>query len=596
MSADTIPDRLRRRAQLSPELPALGVRGPMGWTTTTFGDYQDRVTAFGRALLARGLRPGDRVAILGENRPDWVLMALGAMAVGAVPFGIYATSTADEIHALLEHSGARLALCETTDHRELLLARGRPEALETVVMMSGARPVPEPTEEGPLLASRERFLSDGESVPAGDVDAATSALRPDQLATLIYTSGTTGRPKGVMLTHRNLAWTADRGPMLVPLAPGDRSLSYLPLSHIAEQMFTIHIPITAGTTVYFATTREKVPEHLVELRPTLFFGVPRVWEKIQARIQARLDEAPHSRRWALDRAMAVAGAAHRTTQSGRRLSAVERRALGLARRLVLDKVKARLGLDRARTCLSGAAPLDEATIDFFRGLDLPILEIYGQSEGTGPTTFNRPRDSRPGTVGRAIPGVTVALDEDGEVLVRGGNVAAGYLDDPDATRETFEDGRLRTGDLGELDGDGFLKIVGRKKDLIVTAGGKNVAPRPIEESLARHGLVDAAMVVGDRRPYLVALLTLEPEAAGARAERLGVAVGELARHPAILAELRRHVDRVNEGRARVMGVKRFAVVEPFSTETGELTPTLKLKRRVVEERHAKTIARLYDEV
>jgi long-chain acyl-CoA synthetase len=450
---------------------------------------------------------------------------------------------------------------------------------------------------GPAIEGTMRwddFWARGNAVPEAEVDARLEALRPEHLATLIYTSGTTGPPKAVMLSHHNLAWTSRVLQELTDMQGDGRTLSYLPLSHIAEQMATIHGPISAGSAVYFAESVEKVADHLKEVRPTLFFGVPRIWEKFHAAIEGKLREAKGAK------ARLVAW----TRGVGSRVSELRCRGLEptgllatqyrLAHRLVFSKLKRAIGLDQARTLVSGAAPIAKEVLEFFASLDLLIQEIYGQSEDSGPTTFNLRGRTRFGSVGVPLPGVEVKIAEDGEILVKGPNVFLGYFKDEAATRETLDaDGWLHSGDLGRFDEQGFLHITGRKKEIIITAGGKNIAPKNIENAVKEHPLVAECVVIGDRRKYLTMLVTLDPEAAKQFVSERG-GRGEPHTHPEIRAEIQRHLDAVNAKLARVEQVKKFTILDrPFSIETGELTPTLKVKRNVVAKNFAKEIEAMY---
>jgi long-chain acyl-CoA synthetase len=421
-----------------------------------------------------------------------------------------------------------------------------------------------------------------------------AALSEEAAATVIYTSGTTGPPKAVLLSHKNLTFTADVALSLVTLGQSDRLFSYLPLSHIAEQMFSIFGPACSGTPVYFARSAETIADDLREVQPTVFFGVPRVWEKLAAVVGARVAElkGPKARlfAWAQDVSRRAVALRNQGKPLGLRIS-LER---ALARKLVLGPALTKMGFGSARVCVTGAAPTPRAVLDFFAGLDLPLHEVYGQSEASGPTTFNVPGQTRYGTVGKVIPGVEVRIAEDGEILVRGPNVFSGYAKDPDATRESFVDGWLRSGDLGAIDASGFLSITGRKKEIIITAGGKNITPSLIEEALKTIDLVADAVVIGDGRKFLVALLVLDPGRCQMhQAERADRAAAHES--AALRALLEAEVDRVNARLGRVEQIKRFHILpRPFSLEDGELTPTLKV-RRVVNENFASEIERLYAE-
>jgi long-chain acyl-CoA synthetase len=588
--ADTIPSRLFDQARRRPGSPALFSKVDGEYRPMTWADYAAEVRRAGKALIAQGFEPGQHAAILGFNRAEWMVLDLACMSVGGAPAGIYTTSSAEEVQYIAEHSEAPLILVENKAQLEKVLAvRDDLPDLRLIVTMRGVDDV---ADSG--VTTWDAFLAAGDGVDDDEFDARLAALEPDGLATLIYTSGTTGRPKGVMITHRNLTWTADAAQGVVPtIGSDDRSISYLPLSHIAEQMFSIHVPITMGYSVYFAESIEALADNIKEVRPTIFFAVPRVWEKFHAGVSAKLAEASGLKAkigaWARAVGSRVTDLRNRA-ESPKGLLALEHR---LADRLVFHKVKKALGLDAVNAAVSGAAPIDKEILEFFGGFDLTILEVYGQSEGTGPSTFNRPGRTKFGTVGIAYPGCEVELAEDGEVLVRGGNVFAGYYKDAEGTAETVKDGWLHSGDLGEFDDDGFLTITGRKKDIIITAGGKNIAPRTFEEGLKHNPLVSEAVLIGDRRSFLTALVTLDLEAATAFAEKRGDG-GALHLSEAIRADVQRTVDEVNSRLGRVAQVKRFTILpRELSIDDGELTGTLKVKRGVVAEHFADEIEAMY---
>jgi long-chain acyl-CoA synthetase len=401
-----------------------------------------------------------------------------------------------------------------------------------------------------------------------------------------------------MLSHHNLSWTCDLAVQLVTLGPQDLCLSYLPLSHIAEQMFSIHAPLRVGSQVYFfSDAPEKLRDYLGEVQPTVFFGVPRVWEKMHAALTARIGQATGARAklaaWALSVGRRCGALRCRGEQPSGWLAMQEK----LAERLVLAKVRAAIGFSRTHTAVSGAAPVSAEVLEFFSSLGLYISEVYGQSEDCGPTTFNRKGAIRYGTVGQRIPGVEVELAPDGEVRVRGPNVFLGYFKDPAATALALQDGWLCSGDLGAFDEEGYLRIIGRKKEILITSGGKNIAPVNIEAALKDLPLVGQAVVIGDRRHYLTAVLSLDPEALRDFAEKRGLSGLEpaaLREHPLVRAELDRGLEEVNARFARVEHVRKYAVLpRELSVEGGELTPTLKVKRRKVDENWRDLIEAMY---
>jgi len=400
----------------------------------------------------------------------------------------------------------------------------------------------------------------------------------------------------VMLSHQNLIWTASIARELVGSTADDCSLSYLPLSHIAEQMFTIHGPIVAGSAVYYAESIEKVPDNLKEVQPTIVFAVPRIWEKFYAGVTAKLSLATGVKAKLVAWAMNVGKQVYPLKNAGKSPSGFLALKYKLANKLIYSKLATALGLGRARVMVSGAAPIAKEILEFFATLDLTIMEVYGQSEDCGPTTFNVPGRVRFGTVGPTIPGVEVKIADDGEICVRGPNVFLGYYKDKAATDATLIDGWLHSGDLGSFDEDGFLSITGRKKDIIITAGGKNIAPKNIEAALKNTPLVAEAVVIGDRRKFLSALLCLDPDAVERYATTHEVDAASAHENAQIREEIQKAVDGVNTLFARVEHIRKFHILHRLLTiEDGELTPTLKVKRNVVHEHFSDQIEAMYSE-
>ena len=585
---DTIPARLFAQAEKRPGSPAYFDKVDGKYRPTSWSEYAAQVRQAGKALLAAGLIPGSKVTILGFNRPEWVILDLATMAVGGAPAGIYTTSSPEEVRYITAHAEAPVILVENKLQLDKVLAvRGELPDLKWIVTMRGA-----PKVDDAQVLTWDEFLATGAGITDADFDARLAALRPDDLATLIYTSGTTGPPKGVMLTHSNLTWTADNSRDVLPLNSDDSSVSYLPLSHIAEQMFSIHIPVSIGWPVYFAESIEGLLDNLKEVRPTVFFAVPRVWEKFHAGVSAELGHTKGAKAKLATWAQKVGREATSVRNRGRALPTALAAKMKVAA-LVHKKVKHGIGMDRARGTISGAAPISTEVLEFFAGFDLNILEVYGQSEGTGPTTFNQPGKTKFGSVGLPYPGTEVKLAEDGEVLLRGGNVFAGYYKDPKATADAIAGGWLVSGDLGSFDADGFLTITGRKKDIIITAGGKNIAPKDIEAGIKDNQLVSEAVLIGDRRKYLTALVTLDPAAAATFADEHGIS-GPLHLSAEIRREIQTTIDTVNMRLARVETVKKFAILpRELSIEDGELTGTLKVKRNKVVEHFDGEIEALY---
>lgn len=590
MPVDTIPARFMEQGRIRPDSPAYYVRQSGSWRPTTWRDYVGEVRAATRALLALGVGDGQTVCILGFNRPEWVIMDIANMAVGGAPAGIYTTCSAEEVQYIIHHAEAPVVLLEDEGQWEKVKSeRANLPNLKHVVMMKDA-----PAIDDDLVMSWDEFMARAEETKDEEVDLHIAKLEENQTATLIYTSGTTGPPKGVMLTHKNLAWTSQIAQGLVSLRAHDCSLSYLPLSHIAEQMFSIHGPITAGASVYFAESIEAVPENVKEVQPTVFFGVPRIWEKFHAGVSGKLELATGTKAKLVTWARGVATRANNERNAGRTPSGVLGLQYALAQKIIFSKLKPALGLGRARVCVSGAAPISQEILEFFASLDIIVHEVYGQSEGTGPTSFNVPGRTRYGTVGPVLPGAEVRIAEDGEICLKGPNVFTGYYKDEENTASTLIDGWLHSGDLGSFDADGYLNITGRKKDIIITAGGKNITPKNIESSLKNIDVVGEAVLIGDRRKFISALLSIDPDALDKWCTDNGVSVAGALESSQLRSHLQAGVDKTNEKFARVEHVRKFTVLSrPLSIEEGELTPTLKVKRNAVNKSFSHEIEAMY---
>lgn len=593
-------------ARQSGTLPLSSPGAPSSeFVAMTWAEYHERVGAFAAACVALGLPIGGAIGIASENRPEWLIAALGAMAAGGMVAGIYQTSTAEQTAHILAHSDSMVAVLEDQQQWAKIapaVAEGRLPRLRRVVFLGE---VPEAAlaavsaAGGPLGQSFADFLASGSGPFVKTAEERQAALQPDQVATLIYTSGTTGVPKGVMLSHQNLAWTASCAVTFLEFSPRDVLVSYLPLSHIAEQMLSLYVPVSSGAQIYFAGGLDRLKETLVVARPTVFLGVPRVWEKFQAALQKKFDEASTIQRrviaWARDVGQRVGGY---RIQHGRPFGLLVLEEL-VAQRLFFSRLKAALGLDRVRVAVSGAAAIRREVLDFFLTLQIPIHEVYGQSECAGPATYNfsEPGGTRLGTVGKVIPGGALRIADDGEILYQGPNVFLGYFKDPVATAESLLDGWLHTGDIGTVDEDGFLRITDRKKDLFKTVGGKYIAPQPLEGMLRTIPGISQAVIIGEGRRYVTALLTLELEQARAIARQHGLTItepAELAKNSLFRDYVLEQIERINKGLARYETIKRFLILpRDFTVENDEMTPSQKLRRRIILSRYAREIDELY---
>lgn len=575
--------------------PALRVKRDGDWQTTTWRGYLDACREVARALMTLGVSAGEGVAILGANTPEWLIADVAAIFAGAYPAGIYGTSSPAQARYIADHCDARVAFADTAEQvAKLVEEEANLPKLAVVVQMFG-----EPAKaKGRLrVISWKDLLVLAKDTPETDLDARLAAQNKDDTCTLIYTSGTTGEPKAVMISHENLTWTTEAA--LAPFAFGadDVSVSYLPLSHIAEQILSIHGPMYAGSVLHFCPVLEELPVILREVRPTVFVGVPRVWEKMQAKMMAVGATAPTAMRkvsaWA--RRLGLAGGY--AAQRGEAMPFL----YPLAKKIVFDKVRVKLGLDRARLCVTSAAPISKDTLEFFLSLGIPLSEVYGMSECTGPATHSPLDSMRTTTCGLKLAGSELKIADDGEICIRGPLVFKGYLKDPEATRAAIDDeGWLHSGDIGVLEDGKFLRITDRKKDLLITAGGENVAPQLLEGRLKSIAAIGQAVVVGDRQKYLSAIVTLDPERLPGEAAAAGSSastIAEAAACPLFKEHLQKQIDELNQHLARVQTIKKFTVVAgEFTIDGGELTPTMKVKRKVVNEKYRNEIEALYADI
>jgi long-chain acyl-CoA synthetase len=586
----TIGGRWLRTVELHPDQVALREKAADGsWTELTYREYADRVAVAATGLGALGLGPGDRIVLMMRNCIDFHIVDMAAVMCGATAVSIYNSSAPEQIAYLAGHCSAKVAVVEDLGFLERFLkVRDELPALETIVVLR------DPDGLAPADVLQRSALEDGHAPT--DLRAAVERSTPESLATIIYTSGTTGPPKGVMLTHRNVVWTAEGYLRLLDVDPvGFRAVSYLPMAHIAERMTSQYLGGIGGYEVTCCPDAGELAAYVREVRPEIMFGVPRVWEKIHAGVQAALGADPEGMA-GFDLAVATA------------IPIAERRTFGTATAedeatwAALDEgafqqVRALVGLDALRFALTGAAPIPADLISWYRGIGVPLSEIYGLSECTGPMTWE-PFRVKSGSVGRAFPGVEVFLADDGEVCCRGGNVFAGYLDDPEKTAEALDpDGTLHSGDIGVFDDDGYLRIVDRKKELIITAGGKNISPANLESAMKTVPLIGQACAIGDQRPFVSALVVLDPEVAPVWARDHGIeatSLEELAEHPDVIAEVERGVAEVMRQFNNAEAVKKVRVLgQEWLPGSEELTPTSKLKRRGIHAKHAEAIESLY---
>jgi long-chain acyl-CoA synthetase len=580
----TVCEAFQAAALINPDAVALRTTGDV--VTVTWREYAARVRAVAAGLHGLGVRRGDTVGILLTNRPEFAWIDSGAMHLGAVPFSIYNTSSPEQVAYLFGNAGNTVVFTETA-LLPSVLASGVP--LEHVICVDGS-----PGGSTQTLAELEASGS-----ADFDFDAAWRAVEPDDVLTLIYTSGTTGPPKGVQLTHANMVKVGLSAMAVVDVRPGDRITSFLPSAHIADRASTQYFAALRGVQVTYVADPRTIAAALPDASPTIWFAVPRVWEKIKAGVEAKVaaETSPVKKRLALF-ALEMARRSAEAKVAGRSLSGVDAIRYRVADKLVLSKVREALGMDQMRWAWSAAAAIAPETLMFFMGLGIDVCELWGMSEMGGAGTLNPPGRVKVGTVGRVLPGAEVMLAEDGELLFRGPGIMAGYRHDSEKTAEAIdEDGWLHTGDVATIDDEGYVTIVDRKKEIIINAAGKNMSPVNIENTIKTAcPLLATIAVIGDNRPYNVAVMTLDPDAVAAYASKNGLPADPavLASDPGLIAAVQAGVDAGNARLSRVEQVKRFTILPAYWVPgSDEMTPTLKLRRRPISEKYAAEIAALY---
>ena len=593
----TMLARIEGAAKSKGGSPAIHDRNENGtWATSTWGEYWRDVRRVGKGLMALGLQPEDCVAIVGANRRDWVVCQHGINAAQGIPAPLYTTLLPEQMAYIVGNAESKIVICDDqTQLSKFVSIAGGDSPIEHIVTMDDLGSA------DPRVITLDALKEKGDSVPDTELDARLGAVQSDDVALLIYTSGTTGLPKGAMLTHRGIDLIASGVTTVFPfLAEQEaRSVSYLPLCHAAEQGVTNFAGLATEGQIFFCSDLSKIKDYLMEVHPTIFLAVPRVWEKFEAALRGKLAESTGLKaslaKWARETELEAFRTEMDTGQPVKSFSRT------LANKLVISKIKEALGLDQLLVALSGAAPISVSTLEFFASIGLPIHEGYGMTETSAFASVQPYGRLRFGTIGKPLPGVEVKIASDGEIMLRGINMVKGYHRLPEKTAELYDDdGWMHTGDLGAIDEAGYIAITGRKKDLIITAGGKNVAPAEMEGYLQSIPGVGQAVVVGDRQPYLSALIVLDPEALPeleVAAQISGLSdVATAARNPAVKAYIEQEMQEVcNAKVARYQTIKKTTILPTtFSVDGGELTPTLKVKRNIVNEKYAKEIAAFYE--
>ena len=586
-NSKTLADLLPRAAEIYGAAPAVRYKEDGAWASRSFEQVLETVRSLSLGLIDLGVEKGDKVSILANTRPEWTYFDFAALAAGAVVVPIYQTNSPEECQYVLENSDAKVVVVEDDEQMEKVRAvRDRLPLLEHVVRMTG-------TSDDAI--SIEDLAQRGAGRNAAEWEARWSSVTPADVCTFIYTSGTTGPPKGCVITHGNYRAMLDMVNESSVIEDEDVTYLYLPLAHSFALLIQLGSFDLGATLAYWERDPLKIMPNLAELKPTYFPSVPRIFEKIYTAATSGVEKAGGLKKVIFNWAIGVGKRMREVERSGRQPGFLLRKQYAFADKQVLSKIRGLFG-GNLRLAVSGAAPINPEILSFFDAAGVLVLEGWGMTETSTAATISSPDDFKVGTIGKPFPGCEVKIAEDGEILVKGPNVFQGYYKNDEATRETIVDGWLHTGDIGEMDSEGFITITGRKKDIIITAGGKNITPANLENEIKQHPLVSQCVVVGDRRPYLVALVTLDPEEVVAYAQENGLPedVEQLAANGEIRKAVEDHVATINEKFARVEQVKKIAILpRDLSQEAGELTPTLKVKRAVVASKHEPEIEQLY---
>jgi long-chain acyl-CoA synthetase len=596
---DSLPGRLVHLAHDRGDDPALREKRLGVWEERSWTGYRDEVLATAIAMLDAGVGRGDHVAILSENREEWVFADLAAQSIGARSVGVYPTNPEPEVAYILSHSASVLVVCEDQEQVDKVVAiRAETPTVRRVVVVD-----PRGTRDylDDRLVSWQAFVQEGRDqleARAGQVLECIAAIDPDEPAMIVYTSGTTGPPKGAMLSSRNVTTSADAGVEAFGYSDREQVLSYLPLCHVAEKIFTLYLPLATGSVVHFGESIETVAEDLREVSPTVFVGVPRIWEKMHSSVLVKMGDSSRLKRSLFRLGMAQGQRLSAKKQAGRAWNPLDHLVWKVFDLLVFRPLQERLGLRRCWFPVSGAAPVAPELLRWFHGIGVPIAEGYGQTECAGVSHANPPDAVRIGTVGPTIPGVECVLGAGDEVLVRGPQVFVGYLHNDEATRETIDaDGWLHTGDVGAIDEDGYLSITGRIKDIIITAGGKNLSPEQIENQMKTSPYIKECVAIGDGRKFISALIQIDADNVGDWTSRKGVAYTsfqDLTSKDEVVQLIDAEVRRCNEGLARVEQVRAFRLLpKELHQDDEELTATQKVRRTAFYERYADLIEEMY---
>jgi len=598
MEIDTLPKALLRIAARDPRRVAMRRKSLGIWHDIAWSQYVEKVRHVSLGLYALGVRKGDHISIIGENKPEWLYSALGVMSVGATFVGIYTTNPVAECEYVVGHSESGMYICEDEEQldKALVFRKNTPQLRKIIVWdMEGLKHF-----HDPMLMSFDELLALGKKTGQenpGLFDELVARGKSGDIASIIYTSGTTGPPKGAMLTHEGYLWIGKQASSVTKTSAKDETISFLPMNHVYEQIFDLMIHLTVGHIVNFTENTDTVMNDLKEVSPTVFHAVPRIWEKNYSAIVIKMDDATWFKKTLYKIAQHIGSRYNATKLARKPISLLLHSGYWLAYFTIFRKLKKRLGFDRVRLGFSGAAPISHDILKYFQSIGIPIREGYGMTETTGITHMSDEESFKIGTVGKALPGTDVKIAQDGEILVRHQGIFKGYYNDDTNTREALIDGWLHTGDVGEIDEEGYLKITDRKKDLIITAGGKNIAPQYIENMLKFSPYINDAVIIGDGRNYVAAIIVIDEENVMKYSQDHKLqftTFASLTKTEEVISLIQQEIDKVNKQLARVENIRKFRILDKkLYTEDGEVTPTMKVKRKFINERYAGLIESMY---
>lgn len=598
MAALTLPILFAHRVKELGEGVALREKKKGLWRRISWDEYDTHVRNFSLGLKSFGLRKGDRVSILGDNCPEWLYADLATQTAGGISVGVYPTNSYVQVKYILDHSQSKLVIVKDQEQADkILMIKDQLPFLEKMIVidMKGLRKY-----DDPLLTSFREVEEMGRRIHEGNPTLFQEMIdntKSDDVAIIVYTSGTTGPPKGAMLSHQNITSVLDSFFEVIPISRWDSLVSVLPLCHVAERLFSLFIPMKSGCTINFAESIDTLQADMTEISPTIFLTVPRILEKIHSAITIKMQDAHPVKRWAYDQFLPLGQRVAERRLSKQDVSLFLRLAHFFAYLLVFRPLRNRLGLLQVRECVSGAAPLSKDIMKFFHSIGLMVKEAYGSTECTGVFSMPVGNDIEIGTTGKPIPGWEYKIASDGEILIKGPAVFAGYFRDEEATKNAKRDGWLYTGDIGEFDDQGNLKITDRKKEILITASGKNIAPSEIENRLKFSPFIKEAIVIGDRRPYLAALIQIDLDNVADWAQREGIpftTFKSLSKDPEVYKLIQGEVEKANKEMSRIESIKKFVLLEKeLDRDDDELTATMKVRREMIEKKYGDLIERLY---